>query len=132
MALEIEECISSVLSTSTGMNDLISQRYYPVNLPQNPTYPALTYTMIAGDEHHDFEVGFPRFQFSCWANTYAQAKAVAKEVKQMFQRRNEPIGGTSGCRIIQGVYENETDLWDFNTKKYHCPVDMKIIYVIST
>ncbi len=132
MALEIEECLKVVLSESTGMNDLIGQRFTPVNLPQNPTYPALTYTMIAGDEHHDIPVAFPRFQFSCWANTYAEAKSVAKEVKQMFQRRNEPIGGSSGCRIIQGVFEGEVDLWDFNIKKFHIPIDMTIIYFIST
>ncbi len=132
MALDIEECLKVVLSESTGMNDLIGQRFYPVNLPESPSYPALTYTTISGDEHHRFDVGFPRYQFSCWANKYSEAKAIANEVKRMFQRRNEPIGGTSGCRIIQGVFEGEVDLWDFNISKYHIPVDFKIIYFIST
>lgn len=132
MALDIEECIKIVLSESTGMNDLIGQRFTPVNLPQSPTYPALTYTLISDDEHLRFDVAFPRFQFSCWANTYAEAKGVAKEVRRMFQRRNEPIGGSSGCRIIRGVFEGEVDLWDFNISKFHIPVDFKLIYVIST
>ncbi len=132
MALDIEECLKVVLSESTGMNDLIDQRFYPVNLIQNPTYPALTYTTIVGDEHLRFDVGFPRYQFSCWGNKYSEAKAVANEVKRMFQRRNEPIGGSSGCRIIRGVFENEVDLWDFNTSKYHVEIDIKLIYVIST
>lgn len=130
MALELEECLKVILSGSTAMTDLIGARYYPVNLPQNPTYPALTYTKISGDEHHDIPVGYPRYQFSCWANKYSEAKSVAKEVKRIFQRRNEPIGGSSGLPIIQGVYEGDTDLWDFNTKKYHCPVDFMFIYRI--
>ena len=132
MAKRIEECIASVLSASTGLNDLIGQRFTPVNLPQSPTYPALTYTLISGDEHHDIPIGFPRYQFSAWANTYAEAKSVAAEVKSIFQRRNEPIGGTSGCVIIQGVFENDVDLWDFNIKKWHVTTDIKIIYQIAT
>ncbi len=132
MALDIEECLKVVLSESTGLNDLIEQRFTPVNLPQSPIYPALTYTTISGDEHHNIPIGFPTYQFSCWADKYSEAKAIAKEIKRMFIRRNEPIGGSSGCRIIQGVFQGEIDLWDFNISKFHRPVDIQIIYVIST
>ncbi len=131
MALTIEECIKVVLAGDTGLDDIIDGRYYPMILPQVPTYPALTYTNISDVEHHDIDFAMPRFQFSCWAETYAEAKELKAQIKSIFQRRQEPMGGTSVLRIVQGVYEGAIDLYDPGTETYHIPVDFKIIYKVA-
>lgn len=128
MALEIEECIKYTITNASGITDIIGTRYYPMNLPQNTTYPALTYTLISGVEHHDIDYAMPSYQFSCWAKTYAEVKTLAKEIKSCFQRRNEPMGGSSGLRIVQGVHQGDMDLYDAETEVYHIPITFTIIY----
>ena len=60
-----------------------------------------------------------------------KAKAMAAQIKSIFQRRQEPMGGTSGLRIVQGVYEGAVDLYDPGTKTYHLAVDIRLIYKIA-
>lgn len=131
MALTIEECISVVLAADSGLDAIIDGRYYPMLLQQDQTYPALTYIDISDVEHHDIPFAMPRFQFSCWAKTYIEAKTLAAQIKSIFQRRQEPMGGTSGLRIVQGVYEGAVDLYDPGTETYHVAVDIKLIYKIA-
>jgi hypothetical protein len=127
--MTIEEGVSDYLEGSTGIHDKIADRIYPIKLPQNPIYPALTYRVISGLEHHNIDVAYPRFQFSCWGEKYSDAKELAGEVKSAFQRMNVPIGGTSGFAIVQGVFLNETDMaYDIDTELYGIAVDIRLIY----
>ena len=127
--MNIEECVSAYLEASTGIHDLIANRIYPIKLPQNPTLPAVTYRVISGMEHHNIDVAYPRFQFDCWGESYGNAKEVAYEIKEAFQRKKSVIGGTSGKAMIQGVILNEIDMsYDMDTSLYGIYVDVRIIY----
>ena len=127
--MNIEQCISDYLEGSTGIEDLIADRIYPIKLPQNPTLPAMTYRVISGMEHHDIDVAYPRFQFNCWGDTYSEAKTLAYATKQAFQRMKSVIGGTSGKAMIQGVVLNEIDMsYDMDTQLYGIFVDVRLIY----
>jgi len=127
--MNIEQCVSHYLEASTGIHDLIGDRIYPITMPQNCTKPALTYRVISGMEHHNIDVAYPRFQFDCWGETYSDAKTLAYEVKEAFQRLRTPIGGSSGLDIIQAVILNEIDMsYNMDTSLYGIYVDVRIIY----
>ena len=127
--MNIEECVSHYLEASTGIHDLIADRIYPVKLPQNPTLPAMTYRIISGMEHHDYDVAYPRFQFNCWGESYSDAKSLSVATKQAFQRLSSPIGGTSGKAVIQGVLLNDIDMgYEEDTQLYGIFVDIRLIY----
>jgi hypothetical protein len=126
--MTIEQAIYSYLSGEAGITDIVGTRIYPIFLPQDTDYPALTYIRISGPEHHDIDVSYPRFQISCWAKSYAEAKGLADEVKAAFQRFKGVMGGAQGVEVIQGVFMNDLDLYDNETQVYHIPVDIKLIH----
>ena len=127
--MNIEQCVSDYLEGSTGIGDLIANRIYPIKLPQNSTLPAMTYRVISGMEHHDIDVAYPRFQFDCWGESYSDARGLADEVKEAFQRMNGAIGGSSGKTMIQGVILNDIDMsYDMDTQLYGIFVDIRLIY----
>ena len=105
------------------------ERIYPLILPQNPTYPALTYQLISNQGHHDIPVDYPRIQITAWSPQLLQAKQLAGEVQAALQRYK---GVMNGYRIKQIVKEaSPGDLWDENAGDaglYYVPVDYRIIY----
>lgn len=121
----IEEAVRKKLLASQDLRNLVGDRIYVLKLPQNPTYPAVTFFKASNPRHHDLDIAYPRFQFDVWAASYEAAKNVADEIRKALQREK---GDWSGIKVIQGVYLNEIDLYEDDTKIYHIVSDYKIIY----
>lgn len=119
--MTIETDLYSRLSTFAGLVALVGTRSYPLLLPQNPTLPAITFQKISNvrEQAHsgDSSLQHPRYQFSCWAETYAEAWAVAEQIRLALQGITSAGGG---------FYENAVDLYDPETGWYHVPVDITI------
>lgn len=130
----IEEALYAHLSTFAGLAVLVSNRIYPLVLPQKGTYPSITYLKVSGRRLHALQtdpgMASPRFQISCWAQTYTQAKAVAKQVQAALQNFSGVMGGAGGVQVDAVLFENEFDLYEDETegktKLYHVPVDFII------
>lgn len=127
--MSIEESLFTRLSTHAGLSALVSARIYPLILPQKPTLPAVTYTRVSGERVSamgaDTVIARPRFQVSCFASTYASARAVAAQVRAALQRWRGTVGGV----VIQDSFiESEIDLYEDDTKLYHTALDFEIIH----
>lgn len=122
--MSFEGDLKNFAAADVALNALIGTRFYPGALPENPTYPAVTYFKIDGNRHHNIDVAFPRYQFSCWSPVYLTAQVTATAVRKAFQRYKGIMGST---QIIQGVYERQGDLYEPDTKLFHIPVDIKFI-----
>ena len=100
---------------------LVASRVYPLLLPQSPTLPAIVYLKVSGmrvqSHNGDSALQHPRFQFSCWAETYTEALAVAEQVRMALQ-------GLTAAGV--GIYETAHDFYDTDTGWYHAPVDITI------
>lgn len=77
----IEAAIRTHLIGDAGLAALVAARVYPVQLPQRPTLPALTYQRIStvptqtrGEAAANHER--TRFQIDCWAADYDSMLAV--------------------------------------------------------
>lgn len=78
----IEAAICSALSANSTLAALIENRAYPDEAPQDCAYPCIVFTCIActpvqslaGDSGQDNH----RWQFSCWAETFDEARAVGE------------------------------------------------------
>lgn len=94
-------------------------------IPENATMPSVAYVEISRPSHHDIEVAFPRFQFSVFSSRYIEAKEISKEIRNVLQRFKGKMGNTT---VLQIVYENEYEVYERDTKRYHIATDFKIIY----
>jgi len=96
-------------------------RVYGKTAPQNVIVPYILYfkTSPSRDYTHDGFSGLhrPRIQISCFANTYGQVKAMAKEVVEAVEAWSPPA-------FVAG----EQDMFEEDTGLYHVPVDFFIHY----
>ena len=108
---------------------IAENRVYAIILPNNPTYPALTYQTISNQGHHDIPVDFPRIQITAWAEFISQASQLADEVQAVLQRYK---GVLNGYRVKQIIKEpSPGDLHDKDAGDsglYYVPVDYRVIY----
>ena len=100
----IDTALVARLGAYAGLTALVSTRIYPPPVPQNPTYPLVTYQEIdripvkvmgtnAGVVHI-------RYQIDSWASTLAAAKAVAVQVAGALDN----YAGTSDTIVIKNSF----------------------------
>ena len=126
--MTIEEALKIYLLSKTEITDIIGDRLYPEVLPQDVDFPALTYFEVSNPVFHDVDIAYPRFQLSSWTKTYLEAKTLRNAIKEVMQRFKGVMGGGSGVKVAQVVFENSFDMYDSETGIYHIPSDYKIIY----
>lgn len=129
-AATIEEAIWSLLQNTSSITSLVSTRVYPVQMPQNPVYPALVYSLVS-DRGLDWLSGdggmqWPRFQFDCYARTYTQAKRLARTLRLALNGASETVGAIDICRVM---FLNEVDDFEPVAGIYLVTVDFRIQYV---
>jgi hypothetical protein len=116
----INDAIFAHLTHHAGLAALISLRCYPVRLPQEPTYPAVTYQRVSlvPTYSHDGDSNLDRgrWQFSCWATTHTAAEAVAAQVRLAL--------AVWRAAFSQPAFlENQVDFYEPETGVHHIPVD---------
>lgn len=105
--MTIKTMLVGRLEAYSGLSALVGTRIYPRILPNNPTYPALTYARISNSTATTNGLRETRFQINCWGATEASADAVAGQVKAAL----EEWGNVSGSFEARSVrIDNEIDL----------------------
>lgn len=126
----IEEAIYAHLIADTDITDLVSTRIYPYQLPQNPTYPAITYHRASTRLDHlqgsATNLPFPRFQFNCYGQNYGDTKTVANALKGVIDGFSGTFGGSIAVGAILSL--NELDGFDNIAEVPVSTVDFLIIY----
>lgn len=89
----IEMALRAVLIGDAGVAALIAGRCYPVEPPQAPVYPYVTYQEITDEGHYHMEgssrLSRARFQINCDAESALDAQALKRAVR-------DALGGFSG------------------------------------
>lgn len=100
----------------SGVSSLVDERMYPVMLPQNVTYPALSYNQVSGVRIYDLcgPTGRvkPRISINSWATTYAEVRSLADAVRQAIEGFTGTMGDSPGTPISDVKLDNEVDLFE--------------------
>ena len=121
----IHGAIVALLVADTAVSALVSNRIYPVRMPLNVTYPAISIHEISGNEDHVTGHKHNRYQVSCWSTSFSQAQSLKEAVIDCLQRYK---GVASGNKIKQISFEGSMDLYEEETKIYHIPLDFIVIH----
>lgn len=97
----IEEALVTRAAATAGLTALIgagaSMRFYPQQLPQKPTYPAVTYTQVSAPREQamgsDPGIVQARVQLSAWGSSAQSARDVAEQLRAAFERWRGTVGG---------------------------------------
>lgn len=112
----IEETIRSVLTADSTVAGIVATRIYPVKLPQNVTFEAITYSRIGGPRDVGLSgpsgSGRARLRFDCWATGYRESKVLLAAVRNA-------LDGVSGAVAAMG----EVDFYDDDAEVYRATID---------
>lgn len=102
----IETLIYTVLTADADIKARVNTRIYPVRIPQNPVYPAITYYRASAGVVNTL-AGYsgkknPTIIINAFARTYAEVKDMAKEL----------LTAMDGARTFRAVLTWEDD--DYN------------------
>ncbi|HYF81158.1 MAG TPA: DUF3168 domain-containing protein [Symbiobacteriaceae bacterium] len=115
-----------------GIQALVGDRIYHINLPQNPVYPAVTVRLISDVGERDLSGlarSRARVEFSCWDKSPKGAEKLALEVQAAFQDYTGLMAGVLqvlDCDIVS--YES---LYDAEIDVYQVPADVQIRYRVE-
>ena len=120
----IVEVVQTVLEAFTGLDDLVDGRIYPIILPQDVAYPALTSEKISGvplttlaDSSAKGVVNY-RMRVSSWANTLNEAQSVIDQVALAMKETAE----------FKAVLVFENDFHETENRIYRIVNDYSIWY----
>lgn len=128
---DVEGGVYQFLVNSGLVTAVVGSRIFPLRIPAKTTLPALIYQKISGPSEHskdgDMQLGNPRFQFTCWASTYDDAKTVIKAVRAAL------VGFTNGAAmggvtVAQIIVDSDNDLHDPETLEFGASLDAIIWY----
>lgn len=93
----IEDAFYSLISNDSTITDIVEDRIYPSNLPDNPTLPALTYfnvgTFPLGQHGSPASLEKTRIQIDAYADTSRNAKLLIDTVRKAIESYRGTIGG---------------------------------------
>lgn len=108
----IETEIYSALSADTTISAVTSARIYPVIMPQNVTFPALTYERIGGQPVNGLDgylgMDNARIMINAWATRYDEAKELAEDVHDRMNK----------IRTFRALLVNHLDGYDQDAGLY--------------
>lgn len=120
----LTEAIYTHLSTDAGILAAVSTRVYPVQMPQIPTLPAITFTRISTTPTQTRDSAKPthsrpRYQFDVWATTWDSLDSVRATLRTAIGT----IAQSTTPRIDVALLQNDFELVEPETGNWHAILD---------
>lgn len=117
----LEAKLFTVLSNAAAITAIVGGRIYPQQLPQTPTYPAITYQRAGGDRENHVR-GYANLenaiiQIDAWAVTLAGAIALGDVITTAM------YAATTFAAILPS---SPVDTWEDDVKKYRRSMDWSV------
>ncbi len=120
--MSLPELLYTALSGHAGLAALVSDRIYPIKLPQDETLPAVVYQQISVQNMITLDtdtngVQQIRVQLSAWSSSYDEARAVGEQVRLAME----------SATTFRAVRILETDDHDPDTGEYRSLADYSVL-----
>lgn len=111
--MSIESKIYSALTGNTTIFASVSNRIFPMVMPQDTTLPAITYQRLSGGQENDLS-GYsnlenPHISIMCWATNYDGALDLAEDVH---------VAMDGAGSAFHSILVNDLDGFDPETEYY--------------
>lgn len=121
--------VRTYLLADATLGGLVGSRVYPLILPQSPTMPAVTVSVVSGDRHHSTDgpsgLATPRVQVDCWGSTYSSANDVFEAVRKR-------LDGVTNGSIQVAFADNELDFYDSEVDLFRKVLDFLVWFNETT
>jgi hypothetical protein len=122
MAL-IEQRVYDLLKNDSSVAGLVGTRIYPVVIPEQTTYPCISFQTISDRGittlNNDLPtLNFKRIQINIWSETYGNCKILEERIKTIVYTQN------SNADTINGKVETIRDTNDKELKIFSTSLDI--------
>lgn len=126
----IAQALYTKLKFDTALAARVGSRIYPVRVPQDATYPALSYFRASTHTFHAHHgasgIAAPLFQVSVWAKGTGGA-LVVEEIADLVRLALDGFKGFVAGETIHGIFlRNQHDFYEDDTEIYHRPMDFEV------
>jgi hypothetical protein len=114
--MRLDEFVFAALTADATVAGLVGTRVYPQKLPQSPTLPAITYSIVSRvPTEANTELFECRLQIDTWATSYAGSNALAIATLKALRYYRRADGGNTLLSIYDSNYidgyEDEREIW---------------------
>ncbi len=99
-----------------ALKGLVSNRCYPLLMPENPSYPSIIYTRISSTPENTLNGGatidLVRFQIDSYAETYSAARTLAASVRTAME-----------AAAFKGLLQTDEDFFEPDVTIYRVTQD---------
>lgn len=125
----IEQTLFLLLSTDPSLSTLVDKRVYPNIAPQQGKLPLIVYQEIAPGRTYthngDCALSKALYQFSCWSESYMEAKQVAEALRTLLSGRQY----MGGANPIPAIFQTEElDMYDPDVSLHRVILSFTIWY----
>jgi hypothetical protein len=125
----IEDALYTKLAGTGGVAAVVGTRIYRLKMPDNPTFPAITFEVSSGQQIESFTgysgLSNPIMSVHCWARSATVAQQLAITIRDAIVGQS----WTYSDRTVANVLEwSTTDLFDDLTDVYHVSASFRIWY----
>jgi hypothetical protein len=128
MIVEDADIVALIGSPSTRKDK--TKGLFPVVAPQESDLPQIIFTQISGNTvammQGPAKLQPMRMQFSCYAQTYEEAKALARALKKLLVGFNGSF--IDGTRIDYCSLALELDGYEEAASLFNVPIDLEFLY----
>ncbi|MFW6079533.1 MAG: DUF3168 domain-containing protein [Gemmatimonadota bacterium] len=130
--MALEASLREHLEADGAVAARVGGRVYPVLLPPDVTYEAISYRRISAPREHA-QTGpsglvRARIQVDSWATTYGGAKDLAEDVRRALDGFRGTMGTTVTTRVDSTMLEGDRDLYDEDAEVHRVQHDYLIWY----
>ena len=127
--MSIEATLYSLLSADAAVAALVSDRIYPIYLPQTPTYPAVAYrrnsTSPVSLLSADTNLLAARFEVAAFSKSFDQCIDLADKLRAALQRYQGTVGGV----VVEDIMlDNIDQSYEPDFEVYESTLDITIHY----
>ena len=115
----LEQGLNQLLSADPGVSALVGQCVYPVIIPENATYPCVSYQVISATAEYTLGSAVEvtkRVQFDAWSQAYADTKFVQTALHNLLDGFN---GSLPDGTVVKGAFRDvEIDFFEQYSRTY--------------
>ena len=128
--MTIEDALYSHLCAVTALAAIVGTKIYPAAAVQTAAMPYVVYQQI-GDEPQHVLGGLPTlqvdvWQFSAYAGTDKQARAISTLIKGALRGFTGNMGGTGGVWVSGCIDSGRRNGYEGDPKAFFCHTDFQI------
>lgn len=122
--------VIGLLTARAELTALVGTRIDPDVMSDSPVYPAVTFQRMSGSSERgalsDPPLKSAVYQVSAWAKSRKDARAVSAQIRLAMDRKRQVTA--NGVLVNDCFYQDDIDLFDFDTRTYFTHTTFKIHY----